>query len=96
MQLPFRFGEYFPSVIQIREIAFSQVGWPGSKRLLRNGGLSHAFESQTQGIVDNLFKSRISFIFSLLEKSCDIVIQTQSGSHPSKHIINDALMPSWS
>jgi hypothetical protein len=93
VRLAFRFGEYFPNVIQIREIAFPQVGWLGSKRPFGSGGLSHAFEPPAQRFVDDLLQSRISFLLNPLEKSHYVIIQTQCGSHTSKHTMSDVLMP---
>jgi hypothetical protein len=93
MRLAFCFGEYLPCVVQIRKIAFSQINRSGSKLLFINSGLSHAFEPLTQGLVYNLFQSRISFFLNLLEKYNDIIIETQGGSHTSKHTTIDALMP---
>jgi len=42
VQIAFCFGEHFPSIIQIREIAFSQVDWLRSKWIFGNDGLVHS------------------------------------------------------
>ncbi len=76
MRLAFRFRKNFPSVIQIREIAFSEIDRPRSKRFFTHGRLRHAFEPPTQSFVHNLFQSRISFFLNLLEKGRDIIVET--------------------
>jgi hypothetical protein len=91
MQLAFRFRENYPSIIQIREIACPQIDWLRSKRYFRNDWLTHSFEPQTQSFVDNLFQTHICFPTNVLEKGCDIVIETQGRSHKSQHTPDAAL-----
>jgi hypothetical protein len=76
VRLPFGLSEYFPSVVQMREIAFPQIDRLGSKWSLRNKGVRHAFEAMAQRFVHNRLQRRISRFLNLLEKGCDIVIQT--------------------
>ena len=59
-RLAFRPGEYFPSVIQIREIALPQIDCMSSERLLGNDGLAHPFESVAKRFVDDLLQCRLS------------------------------------
>jgi hypothetical protein len=73
--LAFGFGDHFPDVIEVWEIAFAEVKGLGLEGLTRCCWLHHLLESTSQGLVYHFLEPGTAGFANLVEHAGYIVVQ---------------------